>query len=73
VQSYEHVSQMTQKEIIKNNFIGGVAWAAGTIVGAVVLVAVLGFIAQYINVIPFIGDFLADLLYYLQFKGAIER
>lgn len=52
----------SRKEIFVNNFLGGIAWALGATVGLAIIVAVLGFILKNINLVPFIGNFVADVI-----------
>ncbi len=54
-----------KKEIIINNFIGGIAWAVGATVGLAIIVAILGMILQNINLVPFVGNFIADIINFI--------
>ena len=54
-----------KKEIIINNFIGGIAWAVGATVGLAIIVAILGLILQNINLVPFVGNFIADIINFI--------
>ena len=54
-----------KKEIIINNFIGGLAWAVGATVGLAIIVAILGLILQNINLVPFVGNFIADIINFI--------
>lgn len=51
-----------KKEIFVNNFIGGIAWALGATVGLAIIVTVLGLVLKNINLIPFVGNFVADVI-----------
>ena len=42
--------------IFKNNFIGGLAWGLGSVIGATVLVAILGLIISVYGDIPVLGN-----------------
>lgn len=44
------------------NFLGGLAWGLGTVIGASVVVALLLWILQIVNIVPFIGDFVSGIL-----------
>lgn len=37
-------ARLNKKHIIINNFLGGLAWGFGTVVGATVIVAIIGYI-----------------------------
>lgn len=54
-----------KKEIIINNFIGGLAWAVGATAGLAIIVAILGLILQNINLVPFVGNFIADIINFI--------
>ncbi len=54
-----------KKEILINNFIGGIAWALGATVGLAIIVAILGVILQNINLVPFVGNFVADIINFI--------
>ncbi len=54
-----------KREILINNFIGGIAWALGATVGLAIIVAILGVILQNINLVPFVGNFVADIINFI--------
>jgi len=58
---YEQVRQ-NKKQLIINNFLGGIFWAVGVTIGLSVLIAILGFLSDYINFVPIIGSFVSDIL-----------
>jgi hypothetical protein len=47
---------MRRRTIIVNNFLGGLAWGFGTVIGATVVVAILITLAKNFTFIPFIND-----------------
>lgn len=49
-------------QIITNNFIGGIAWALGVTIGFSLLIAILGILSHYLNLIPYIGRFVSDII-----------
>ncbi|MBI2031023.1 MAG: hypothetical protein HYT08_00170 [Candidatus Levybacteria bacterium] len=53
------------KQIVINNFIGGVAWAIGATIGFSLIVAIITIILKQINLIPFIGSFTAEITKYV--------
>ncbi|MFZ6021937.1 MAG: DUF5665 domain-containing protein [Patescibacteria group bacterium] len=44
-----------------DNLIGGIGWGIGTIIGAVLLVSVLGFIAARVQAVPIVGEFVYNV------------
>ena len=48
--------------IFTDNIIGGIGWGMGSIIGAVMLVTILGFIAARVQAIPFIGEFVYGVI-----------
>jgi hypothetical protein len=71
MQPHEKTTTKSKKGIMFNNFLGGIAWAAGSIIGAIIIVSLLSLLIKYVDVVPMIGDFIADILYYLKVKQAI--
>jgi hypothetical protein len=61
-QPYEKAGTLTKKEIMLNNFIGGLSWALGATVGISLIFTILTMIARYIDFIPIFGTFISDLL-----------
>lgn len=49
------------KQIVVNNFVGGISWGLGATVGVSIVLAVFGLILSKINLIPFIGDFVSQV------------
>lgn len=49
-----------------DNFLGGIAWGIGTVVGISAIAVIIGFLISKIDIIPIIGDWLADVLRYTQ-------
>ncbi|HVZ58200.1 MAG TPA: DUF5665 domain-containing protein [Patescibacteria group bacterium] len=61
-QNFEQASfRYTLKQIIRNNFIGGIFWALGATVGISLVIALLTLLSHYVNFIPFIGGFAAEV------------
>lgn len=50
------------KKILFNNFLGGLAWAAGATVGFSIIVTVFGFIIKNVNFIPIVGSFASQVV-----------
>ncbi len=46
----------SRREMVTDNFFGGIAWGVGSAVGATVVVALLGYIISTSQRLPFIGD-----------------
>lgn len=53
---------MSLKKIARNNFVAGIFWALGVTIGFSLLIAVLTLFAKYIDVIPYIGSFVSDVI-----------
>lgn len=60
-EKYEGVKK-NKKEIFTNNFIGGVAWGIGATIGLSILIALLGFLLKYVDLVPFIGNFVSQII-----------
>ena len=53
-------------KVVLNNFLGGLAWGFGTVLGATLVVGLVIFILSKLNSIPVIGDFISDILQGIQ-------
>jgi len=53
-------------KVIFNNFLGGLAWGFGTVLGATVVVGLVIIILSKLHNIPFIGDFFSSILQDIQ-------
>jgi hypothetical protein len=53
------------KNIIINNFIGGLSWAVGATLGISFIIFVLANIFRNANWIPFVGDLVVDITNYV--------
>lgn len=63
---------MRKKDIVIGNFLGGLAWGVGSVLGATIVIAVLVSVLRTINFIPFIGNFAAGVVDEVQQKRTIE-
>lgn len=64
MEKHEQVNA-SHKRIFVNNFIGGIAWALGATIGLALIVTVLTLILKNVNVIPFVGSFIADTIKFI--------
>ncbi len=71
MQKYEEVSKKSRKQIFIDNFLGGIAWGFGTTIGFSLVIAVLSFILNKLNFIPFVGDFVNAVIQYLKTRGTL--
>ena len=55
-----------KRHIMLDNFLGGVAWGIGTVVGISLIALTVGLLISKIDLIPIIGDWLANVLRYTQ-------
>ncbi len=49
-----------------DNFLGGMAWGLGTVVGISIIAVSMGFLISKIDLLPIIGDWLANILRHTQ-------
>lgn len=54
-------SWIKKRQIMLGNFLGGLAWGFGTVVGATLMVALLLGILKVLGFIPFVGDLVTQL------------
>lgn len=60
-QNYEKVT-LSRRQIIVNNFLGGISWGLGTTIGLSIFLVVTGIVLSRINLIPIIGDWLSQII-----------
>lgn len=68
MEKHEHLHK-NRVEIFINNFLGGIAWALGATVGLAIVFAILGFVLANVNLIPFVGNFVADIVEFVVNKN----
>ena len=64
MERYEKVTRSI-KQIMFNNFLGGIAWAVGATIGLSFIIALLTILSKHINLIPYIGNFAAQVTNYV--------
>jgi len=60
-ENYKNVERPLGK-ILLSNFLGGIAWSLGVLVGTALVVSLIAFVISKINFIPVLGQFLAKVL-----------
>lgn len=55
MQNYEKIT-MSKRQIIVNNFLGGIAWGLGATIGLAILLTIIGFAISKIDWIPIVGN-----------------
>lgn len=60
---------MSIPENIISNFLGGLAWGLGSVLGATIIVSLLVIILKKVNLIPVIGKFANKLLQEIDSKN----
>lgn len=53
-------------KVVLNNFLGGLAWGFGTVLGATLVVALMIIALTQLNGIPILGDFFSGILETIQ-------
>jgi len=61
MQKYEQLMR-SKKEIILNNFIGGISWGLGATIGVSILLTLIALLAGPLSLIPIFGDFFAKII-----------
>lgn len=54
----EHLSAnmtFSKKQIMLNNFLGGLTWGVGSVIGAIIVVVILGYILKALGIFSDIG------------------
>ncbi len=69
-QPYEKAgARLKLREIVANNFIGGVFWALGATVGLAIIFSLLTIISNNIDLVPVIGSFVSDIIDFVMSKN----
>lgn len=69
MQPHEKVSApVSKKQMMWNNFLGGLFWGIGTALGAILLLTVLGFLVSRLDFVPILGDFIAEITHTVKEK-----
>lgn len=63
------ITHAGRRQILINNFFGGFAWAFGVTVGLAVIFVILGIILKNINLVPYVGSFIADVINFVISKN----
>ncbi|CAG1022150.1 hypothetical protein DOJK_01473 [Patescibacteria group bacterium] len=51
-----HVHLKSRRRIVFDNFLGGISWGVGSVIGASIVVGIIGIIVIRTSTIPLIGD-----------------
>lgn len=57
-QIHQHLTanaRIRKRDILISNFLGGLAWGFGTVIGASVVVAIIGAILKHFGIFDFLG------------------
>lgn len=68
-QPYERASKLSKKEMVFNNFIGGIAWGLGATIGLSLVIALLTLLAKSFDLVPVVGSFVSDILNFVLTKN----
>lgn len=58
---YERVNRPIGKMLL-NNFLGGIVWSLGTLIGASVVISIVGYLIAQVDFVPIIGKWVADII-----------
>jgi len=64
-QPYERANVLSKKQILINNFIGGIAWALGATVGLSLFFTLLSLIGKQVNLVPVVGSFVSQVINFI--------
>lgn len=67
-QPFERIYQPRGKMML-DNFLGGICWSLGTLVGATIIVALIGFTLSKVDLIPIIGSWITQIIQAINFKN----
>lgn len=53
---------LTRREVVVNNFLGGLAWGFGSALGATVVIAIGVWLLGLLGAVPFLGTVITDII-----------
>lgn len=57
IQDHQEVfGRIKKRTIMLNNFLGGIAWGIGTVIGASVIVGAMGYILNKLGILSIVGS-----------------
>jgi hypothetical protein len=68
MEKYENIKR-SKREIFTNNLVGGLAWGIGATLGLALLIALLGIVAHYVNLVPVVGNFVSGVIDFILKKN----
>jgi hypothetical protein len=67
VEAHEKIYR-SKKRIIFDNFLAGIAWGVGSVIGATIFIAILAYFLSKINFVPVVGDFVTEVNQFVEHK-----
>ena len=52
--------------MIIDNFLGGMSWSLGVVIGGTIVLAFIGFFLGHVGVVPIIGEFVGDIVNFIE-------
>lgn len=68
-EKYNNVKR-ERKKLFINNLVGGIAWGLGATIGLAFLIALLGLLGKYVDFVPFVGNFVSDVISFVLEKNS---
>jgi hypothetical protein len=62
MEPHEKATTSSKRQIMLNNFLGGISWSLGTTIGFTIILMILGYILSQVDVVPLLGEFLSDVM-----------
>ncbi len=59
---YVQLATVKKREVIFNSFLGGLAWGVGSVIGATIIIALIGLIISRSQNVPFLGEITEAIL-----------
>ena len=53
---------LSPRRLMWNNFLGGIAWGFGVVLGGTIIVALVLFLLSKLDTVPLIGDFIGRIM-----------
>lgn len=60
-----NITPIKKRHVLMNNFMGGIAWGMGATVGVSIVIAIFAFVANLLDPVPYIGEFVSNIYQYV--------
>ena len=60
-----NITPIRKRNVLMNNFMGGIAWGMGATIGVSIILASMAFLVKLIEPVPVVGEFVTNVYEYV--------